>query len=343
MVGNTATLPASVRRQAQKAARLHAEAYPVSEGEGEDVVDVEPVAAQDPDDGIEPIVDPEPVAEPAVEPVVEPEEPDPYEQRYKVLQGKYNAEVPRLSKQMRDLETELDSARHLLAAMEDARPAATPTGDETDYSNLVTSEERTEYGDDLLDVVGRRATQTLMPELQKLVNRFEKVESRLGDVSQNMARSAQDQLKHDLAVAIPTWETLNSDAGFNSWLNEQDLFTGTARRTLLHEAYNLGDSKRVIAFFQAYQQENAVVTTPDPEPAGETPAKVPLGDLVAPGKPKSGQTAGAQQQEKMFTQSEIARFYRDVTAGKFQGREKDKARIEKQIMTAANAGRVYAG
>ena len=348
MAATNPAIPPAVRRQAARADRLYREAYPQAEGEPSS----EEAAEEQPPTEPEPVQQEEPAPEP--EPVAEASEEGPElaraEQRYKVLQGKYNAEVPRLAQQLRQVEEELANTRQVLASVQQPAAAAPPSSSSAahDYSSLISDEERQEYGDDLLDVVGRRAEQTLMPRIEQILQqRFDDVESRLGSVSQSVARSSEDRLKAALAAAVPDWDVMNSDAGFNSWLNGVDLFSGSPRRKLLHEAYSHGDSDRVIAFFQAYKQEHAAVSPPETQEPGkdDTPSDptVPLEKLVAPGKP-SGQTASAQKQEDpVWRQSQIAQFYRDVVAGKYRGREKEKARIEREIISASNAGRVFAG
>src|SRR6185312_2944004 len=96
-----------------------------------------------------------------------------YEHRYKVLQGKYDAEVPRMLNTLTETRQMLDQAMRVnqqLQAQLQSRPAAPnaqPTRAEDTFRH-VTKEERESFGEDLIDVVGRRAHEVVDPELQGL-------------------------------------------------------------------------------------------------------------------------------------------------------------------------------
>jgi hypothetical protein len=78
-----------------------------------------------------------PDAAPAAEPPPPPPPPpaEDWEHKYRVLQGKYNSEVPRLSGQVSSLQAQLDE---LTAKMEDMRKAAPPPAP---TNRLITKEE----------------------------------------------------------------------------------------------------------------------------------------------------------------------------------------------------------
>ena len=126
-------LPAQIRKQVKKANKLieAANGPPVEEPKVEPPV-VELVA--------EPPVETSPVEEPPVvvpvEPSVEPPKED-FEQKYRVLQGKYDSEVPRMSGELRAQGEQIDSLRGVIAQMQKSPepvkpPAALVTQEEID-------------------------------------------------------------------------------------------------------------------------------------------------------------------------------------------------------------------
>jgi len=51
---------------------------------------------------------------------------------------------------------------------------------------------------------------------------------------------------------IPTWRTVNYDAGFKAWLGQPDPQTGIKRQTLLTTAFNQGETEKVLYFFRQF-------------------------------------------------------------------------------------------
>ena len=304
-----------------------------------------------------------PPAEPPVEPPVEPApaaavppaEPDP-DHKYKVLQGKYNAEVPRLQAELRnatevitEVRQRLTNAESLIAAMqhtqtpppEPSAPAA-PSG--------ITDEERAQFGPDLINVIERVAVATVQPQIDERIGsvdtRVKTVEQNAGQAAQAQARLGRERLLAALTEAVPKWVEQNEDAGFLNWLNENDVFAGVPRGQLLTEAFMANDTERVIAVFKGFQSENAVV---NPEPPVTPPATPPvepqqqLDDFVAPGTPKTGTTSAPNESGKRFyTRKDISDFYakKNEFARKRQPVPDEYVKIEKDIIRAQSEGRI---
>lgn len=133
--------------------------------------------------------------------------------------------------------------------------------------------------------------------------------------------------------------------------------SGLPRQQLLATAFQQGQSGRVVAAFRgflAYQAANGGVfggvssgasrvngaATPGSTLESNSPtAQIDLASLAAPGRAKSGQTE-IPPDKGVVTRKEIADFYRDVTTGKYNGRDNDKAAIELQIQEAMREGRI---
>jgi hypothetical protein len=289
-------------------------------------------------------------------------QPQEWEQKYKVLQGKYNAEVPRLqakdrenSEAIRQMREQLTATQNLLASLSAQRetaPAAVPQPTPAAPTRLVKDEEVREFGADLIDVmrrVVREENATLLPEIDRRVapvaQRVDQVAQHTQQVGARVARSDQQSVLTQLADAVPNWEELNGDQGFLEWLDQVDPFSGYKRGALLNQAYKSHDGPRVVAFFSGYLKEHAVVTPPavPATPAAPTPVQPQkrLDQLVAPGTPKTG-AAGTQDGsgKRVWSRAEIGSFYSDVQAGRFKGTPDQRKALEADIFAAQREGRI---
>lgn len=328
--------------------------------EGEDAENTPPVSAEDAENTppVEPANEPaNPPAEPAAAepPADPPAEPDP-DHKYKVLQGKYNAEVPRLQAQVKEandligeLRQRLNNTEGLLAALHTA-PAEPAPAAPAPTAPGISEEERAQFGPDLIDVIERVAEAKLMPvvteQLGSVDSRFQKVEQSTSQAAEVMARSERDKVIQALAAAVPDWEKQNENKEFLSWLNENDAYAGRPRGQLLTEAYQSHDVVRVIAIFKGFQTENAVVNPsgPTPEPAAPTPEpQASLEDYVAPGTPKTGTTSAPNESGKrVWTRKDVAAFYAKKNEFVISGKPipDEYVKLEKDLIKAQGEGRL---
>jgi len=279
-----------------------------------------------------------------------------WEQKYRVLQGKYNAEVPRLQRQVTEqnstieqLKQQMTATQGMLAAFAQNRVAAPGQGQgpaPAAPSKLVKDEEVAEFGADLTDFIRRVAQDSVLPAVEK---RLQPVQQQVEKATTDAASTAQEQvrLSHERLLAtldrdFAGWRELNRDPQFLEWLAQPDPYSGFARQELLTQAYERFDAPRIVAFFSGYRNEHAVVTPPTP-PAVPAPgaSQRTLDDFVAPGQPKAGAT-GAQNGagKRIWTQAEIKRFYDDRRSGKFKANPDRAAEMERDIVAAAREGRV---
>ncbi len=354
-------LPKSVRKQIEAAEKAHAEAYKKPDDKPDDQNtkggDDETAQSQTPPEGIQPpeatatqsAITPESPAgdEPPV--AGDASQPDAWEKRYSILKGKYDAEVPRQARQIKELKNELAGVRGLLAKLNEQKPAPpassseAPASPEKPAQRLLKQQEIEDYGEELIGVIHRGAAEAFNPEIAALKEEIKQLKSQLGGVSQTLHSSQRDTVLDILTREVPDWKTLNEDELFLSWLDEVDTFSGEPRQVLLDRAFGSGDAARVVAFFKGYLNENAALQPlqqDEPPPARNTSTK--LNDMVAPGKPK-GAPGGAQKGEKrMWTQKQIADFYQAVHKGKYRNQPDKQAAIERDIVAAGREGRITA-
>lgn len=279
----------------------------------------------------EPAVQSEPPAQPAAPaPAPQANQDETWERRYKTLQGLFNAEVPKLQTQVKDLSAKYQEAIERLENVAkqqetQARPDQQATANPKDIED---------FGSDLVEMVQRQTQHVLGSVAQKLdgvVANFEKrlaqVEQALKGTSQTVAMTAEEMFFSKLAQVVPDWEQINSNDAWLAWLGEADPVYGQPRQVALDAAQKSMDVNRVAAVFNAFKG-----TLP------KTPKTNPLEKQVSP---KAAASAPPVPTDKpTFTEQQIAAFYKDVALGKYRGRDADVARTEQMINDAIADGRV---
>ena len=322
-------IPAAVRRQSEHADEIARELG---------FANVDGPAPADGDDQT-PSAD---AATTVVEPSAPPAPPAPsdeWEQRYRTLQGKYDAELPALR-------GELTSLRNLIANMQTQTPREPAPAADTPHDWAAPKEDVEAYGDDLIQAVRRWAAAEFQPRIKKLEDELTQVRGGQTEIrTENGQQRVMNALDADPALA-GKWRVTNDDPEFIAWLNQVDPFAGALRMQLLHDAFARGDAVRTGNFFKTFIAEHTAVTQPAAAP-GQTPptevaARPSLEDMAAPGRlsgPAPG-NGGAPTEKRIWSNREISAFYRDCTSGKYDAREADKVRIEADIFSAAAEGRV---
>jgi hypothetical protein len=261
------------------------------------------------------------------------------EQRYRTLQGMYNADTGRLRAENQQLHNRLSQIEQLMATMAQA-PAPQSMADQ----KFVTEQDIEEYGDsvDLMRRVTREEThahQREIAELKDVIRRLQaSVVPRVEQVAQAQAHSTEQSFWSTLNAMVPDWRDVNSDPGFHEWLLEVDPLSGLARQTFLDNAQRSFDVQRVAQFFNAWKGSagNQVAQTQ------RGASKSELERQVVPGKGRAGAAPTSSGQDKTYTPADIAKFYTDVRQGRFKGKDDERARLERDIFAAQREGRIVA-
>lgn len=280
--------------------------------------------------------------------------PEGWEQKYKVLQGKYNAEVPRLQKQVQELSSryeqtaaQLTATQGMVASIAQNRGAAPAAQGVAPAApgKLVKDEEVREFGEELTDFIRRVAQDTVLPQVEKKLQpvqqQAEQARSNADDAAKRAWQADRERLFGVLDSQVPGWKEQNDDAQFVEWLGQPDAYSGTPRMNLLKQAYERNDAPRVVAFFLGYRNEHAVVTPPAAAAAPNGAPQRKLEDFVAPGTQKTGST-GAQDGagKRIWTEAEIKSFYNDCRQGKYRGKDDARRQVELDIVAATREGRI---
>lgn len=226
-----------------------------------------------------------------------------WKSRYLTLQGKYNAEIPRLQEELRKLReqpqhspsdsAELQELRAEVARLKQhapSSPAATFAGEHA---------LRAEYGNELIDGLLALVKQQVQPVQQQV--------AQVGSsIQQSTAQARESSLVTRLKEQGIDFLQRNNDPLFLEWLKEVELFSGMERHKLLQAAYDSGDLDRVVTFFTAYDgQATGGRATPAPTP---TPAPGPqLNQHVT--LTSSASQADQVPAQNVWTGAQITEFY----------------------------------
>lgn len=321
------TLPRKVQEQLErsegKLAEFKAAATPAP------VTGIEPIEPTQPEP-VQPPAQPAPPAEPQSPPEPTPppqpaptpapaSEPNPWEHRYKTLQGKYQAEVPRLA---RELKAQQERATELALEVERLKvKASTPAIPEVDESGI---------DPDLLAVINARALKAAREEVAGL---RPDVESINAERRQRAAQDAEAQQRagfvSDLEALVPNWKDIDDDAAFHAWLADYDE-SGVQRQERLVQAITGFNAARAAQLFRAF---DAVRAKPKPAPAPAVPPQMQVPDRAG------GQPPAQPPAKRTFSKEEITQFYRDVAMGRRYTDEQIKD-IEREIRLAQQEGRI---
>lgn len=258
------------------------------------------------------------------------------EQKYKTLQGMYNAEVPRLHAEKRELANRVQQLEQLFATM-----STQPAQEQAPSQKLVTDQDIADYGDsiDVMRRVFREEMQSKdaeISELKALVRQMQgTVVPQVHQLAHKHAVSSEQRFWADLQSVVPDWQDINTNKDFQSWLLEVDPLTGVTRQTYLDDAQRNLDVRRVATFFDIWKDVNGSGA----HKHREAQISSELERQVSPGKARTvAQTP--QGSDKTYTPEDIRVFFSDVQKGKYRGRESERDRIERDIFAAQREGRI---
>jgi hypothetical protein len=259
-------------------------------------------------------------------------EVDPWEVRYRSLQGKYNSEISTL----REVLAAQQQTMYKLVEQRQSSvaPAPTPQQSPEDYlrSLGITDKEMEDYGESL-HIMAKLAQNMIKPTAAKLERELAKTKEAAGTVAKAQMQSGRESLFATLDQRVPQWRQINEHEDFLAWLDQLDLFSGASRRQSLMTAFENLDSARVVGIFEKFVQEDSVRRSASgPMVNRET--------LIAPGTPRGGaaEAPGGAQGKRLLSESEIRDFYSRVR--RKQVSPEQYAAFSAEIAAATAEGRI---
>lgn len=238
-----------------------------------------------------------------------------WKHRFDVLQGKYNAEVPALRKEVSELQHQIQqAAKPDGSAVERAQTAVAD----------LTKEEIEEFGPELVNLIHRVAGSVAKSSVPADTGEIQQIRQELQAYKDEKQQDAEATFWSSLEQQVPDYRQINADPAFHGWLAEIDPFSGLQRQQLLAQAQQALSASRVIALFNTFKQGAKAPQVPDSQ--------------VIPRSTGGGYETQPVSQAKVWTRAEISAFYRDKAAGRYPA---DEAKaIEADIFAAQSEGRI---
>lgn len=249
------------------------------------------------------------------------------------------------------IEQQLLAAADRMAMLENTvaelqRAQAAPPAPPPAPVQLVTEKERDEFGAEMLDVMGRRARETISPELAELRAMMGTLEQKVTGTQRATVQNAREGMLSKLSEQLPEWQQINVRPEFKAWLALPNPYADGSRHSALLRAFEQNDTGRVLNFFNGFISELAAqdpADTPAPAPATlPAPPKPGLETLAAPGRARTSAQPNAPAEKQIITTADVNAFYAAVRQGMYRGREAEKEALEQELFAAQREGRVRA-
>jgi len=257
---------------------------------------------------------------------------DEFEQKYKTLRGKYDAEVPRLHSQVKDLTAKLNNLSESLAA----KPKE-PTKPKEKVS-YVTDEDRAEFGEELIGVQ-RRVAQEVSQEYE---GRFEQQSAIIEQLQKQLKLTGNQvgemSFSQKLSQIVPDFASIDNDERWVEWLNEYDPMLRGPRRDQAAQAFNNGDAEAVAHYVKLWKASLG----PDVPQERQT-RQAELEKQVAPNRSaNSATTKSVGKDAKFYSEREIAAAWNKIRTLNTRHKYDEATKLEADITTAYLEGRVRA-
>ena len=289
-----------------------------------------PVEPETPPDGQtetppapEPSPEPAPTTQVASSDVSSEVPEEKWEHKYRRLQGKYDAEVPRLHQQVKELQAAIQQMQH--QAQQPPPPPAPEKPAEPE--RYVSDEDVANYGEDFVDIQ-RRITLDTTRELRK------QVEELKAQLQQQGTQVRTVSFETQLQDAIPDFKKVNHDPSWVEWLNTYDPLLRAPRRAVAQAAYAQGDVAAVKEYVELWRKSQGQAAPEAPKVSREKE----LQRQVQPSRASaSAPSSGAK---KTYTLGEAEALFNRIQHLTAQGRIDEAKRLDAEISAAYAEGRI---
>lgn len=233
------------------------------------------------------------------------EQDDVWKRRYDSLRGKYDAEVPQLHSQLRAQGEQLQAIAQQLQEVK----AKTPTEQE---KPLVTTEDETAFGPDLVDLIRRVSRTEFAAGIEKLMpvltSKIDTVEKSVSTVSARQQADAEGKFWARLNKLVPDWQEMNVDQQFLSWLASINPVVNVPYQSILVAAQQALNADQVAAVFDEFKRIHGgkKPTPPTTDQASQTDQE--LESLVSPSTSRSN-TPAPQGDKRIWSGKDYAAAY----------------------------------
>lgn len=257
-----------------------------------------------------------------------PEVEQKFEEKYRILQSKYNAEVPRLHARIRDLEQEVAQLK--------SQPQPAAVAPQASVPELVREIADAAGSPDLAQKIFSLIQAETSRAVTPVANQVSQVNQQVSQVQHSVQaaqRAGVDPNQQALAEALKAqginFELVDTDPLFVDWLRETDPATGVERRQSFRYAlHTLKDMKAVSEFYVRFVRDPRWSVAKPPAPSNNPP--------LQPTIPSSAQQpANPAPQVPVWNDASIKKFYDDWGQGRIP--EEEAKRLEREIFAFLNA------
>lgn len=252
-----------------------------------------------------------------------------FEQKYRSLRGKYDAEVPRLHQQVKALTAQIEELQKAQAKPEPEQPP--------EPKRYVTDADKEAFGEDLLDVqrrVAMEVAEKYEAQLSAMKRHIDNLESKLTETGGQIGAMTFEQR---LRSAVPDFDTVNRDPRWVEWLDEHDPIVRGPRRVMAQRAFDAGDAEAVadyVKLFKASVQEQSQ----------QSDRKAELERQVAPKRTAAATPPPSQKPAaKVYTEAKATEVWGRIRDLSMRGQHDEAAKLEAEISAAYVEGRVVPG
>lgn len=261
-----------------------------------------------------------------------------YRHRFEVLQGKYNAEIPRLTERLRELEAKASQSPVPPAKEKEPNPEY-----EAAYADLV-EEHGPTTAKSLITIAQSIAREISAENQQKfeaqLQEKLKPYDEQVAQLTQGQQATAEERFFSSLSSLAPDWKTINGwapdgipqDPKFTAFLDASVPGTDFTYDDLLLGHYRNGNAQKVKEVFDIFRAQN-------PAAATATPAQNEIEKYIDPNTTGKG-TAPPDNNQPTYTQAQVDAFFDSRIKGTFRGTREEAARLENEYTKAITEGRV---
>lgn len=228
----------------------------------------------------QPQPEPQPSPEPALDAASFQEEIDKWRQRYRTLQGKYNAEVKGSREENAELKRKVDELTTVVESMQAKTPTVEQKAGEiektagspvVDPRDVLTPNDYEEWGQEMIDMINKLSMANAKTMADGIVSEhLSEYQKEIGDLKNTQKMSAQEMFLTRMNTLVPDWEDINATPEFAEWLLEPDGLSDVPRHDNADNRLRNLDADGLAKYFMAFKRETAKQTPPPPPPRQNT-------------------------------------------------------------------------
>ena len=175
----------------------------------------------------------------------------------------------------------------------------------------VTQRDVDNYGHDTIRMAKRAATDALSPAVRTLAQQNREIQQQLQKLQARDIYAALDQ-------AQPDWREINKSPDFWDWLRLPGELSGVEKQRMLNDAFSVGDTGRVLAFFRGYLTDRGQMR----------------------GRSSRSSTSRRGQTQQVIPRQAISEFYSTIARNPNSYTDQQKREIEAALHAAVVSGNV---